>query len=141
MPNQQLQCPFCPKTSSRGTGLASHIRGAHPKEYANWKKGGPASSTNRAAGRRSTPAEMAGGFDDIVATLQQQKAAIERALSALRELDDDAAPETPGTKARPQTKTKRAAKKKGGIGPEGRKRLAEAMRKRWALKRTASQAK
>jgi hypothetical protein len=35
-----------------------------------------------------------------------------------------------------------AAKKMGGgLTPEGRKRLAENMRKRWAAKRTAAQAK
>jgi hypothetical protein len=38
MPYQELKCPFCPKTSSRGTGLASHIRFAHPKQYRKWAK-------------------------------------------------------------------------------------------------------
>ena len=33
------------------------------------------------------------------------------------------------------------AKRKGGLTPEGRRRLAEAMKRRWAVKRTAAQAK
>ena len=37
MPKPSLQCPFCSKTSSRGAGLASHIRSAHSRQYA---KGG-----------------------------------------------------------------------------------------------------
>jgi hypothetical protein len=94
MPKQQLRCPFCPKTSSRGTGLASHIRGAHPKEYTTWKKGRLASRTERAVALPSTPVQMAGGFQDIIALLKKQQAAIEKALAALRELDrsDRAAP-------------------------------------------------
>ena len=36
---------------------------------------------------------------------------------------------------------KAPAKRKGGMTPEGRKRLAEAMRRRWAAKRAASAVK
>lgn len=41
MPNlkkQNLQCPFCPATSSRGTGLSAHVRARHPKQYKNWNR-------------------------------------------------------------------------------------------------------
>jgi hypothetical protein len=34
----RLQCPFCATTSARGTGLSSHIRSQHPREYAKWNK-------------------------------------------------------------------------------------------------------
>jgi hypothetical protein len=34
----KLQCPFCTTISTRGTGLSSHIRSQHPREYGKWKK-------------------------------------------------------------------------------------------------------
>ena len=34
----KLQCPFCPTVSTRGTGLSSHIRSQHPREYGKWNK-------------------------------------------------------------------------------------------------------
>jgi hypothetical protein len=36
MPSTKLYCPFCPSTAARSQGLASHIRGAHPKHYKKW---------------------------------------------------------------------------------------------------------
>ena len=41
MPNpkqQNLQCPFCAATSTRGTGLSAHIRAKHPKQYKKWNR-------------------------------------------------------------------------------------------------------
>ncbi len=35
---QKLQCPHCATISTRGTGLSSHIRTQHPKEYARWNR-------------------------------------------------------------------------------------------------------
>ena len=35
---QKLQCPFCSTISTRGTGLSSHIRAQHPREYGKWNK-------------------------------------------------------------------------------------------------------
>ena len=35
---QQLQCPFCSTVSTRGTGLSSHVRTQHPREYGKWNK-------------------------------------------------------------------------------------------------------
>jgi hypothetical protein len=85
MPKQKLQCPFCPKISSRGTGLASHIRGRHSAEYSNWSKGrkGVAKTEDSV----SIKAGVAGGLKDIIARLEQRKTSIDRALSALRELE------------------------------------------------------
>src|SRR5262245_56111433 len=34
----KLQCPFCATISTRGTGLSSHIRSQHPREYGKWNK-------------------------------------------------------------------------------------------------------
>ncbi|MGD1071541.1 MAG: hypothetical protein ABSB15_15480 [Bryobacteraceae bacterium] len=79
---------------------------------------------------------MANGLKDVIAQLDRQKTAIERALEALREIGGiDLAPPAP---VKAQTKTRRKAKRKSRITPEGRKRLAEAMRARWAARRAAS---
>jgi len=81
---------------------------------------------------------MAGGFNGIMAQLERQKRAIERALEALRDVEGTAEPVSlPVT-----TKPARIPAKRGGrITPEGRRRLAETMKRRWALKRTAAQVK
>jgi hypothetical protein len=172
MPKQELQCPFCPKTSSRGTGLASHIRGAHPKQYSGWS--GSRKSVQKAEGSSgSSPKGVSrvGGLNEIIARLERQKAAIERALTALQEVEGiDSTPTVPsngpeahtiipsgrnrwseGQKKRwaakraaedvPAATPQKAAPRKGRLTPEGRKRLAEAMRRRWAVKRTAAQAR
>ena len=102
------------------------------------------------------------GLDGIINQLEAQKAAIEKALTALREVEgvaapDDAAPVTAapaidkrsaGQRARWAAKKAAeaapvmpAAKRKGGISAAGRKKLADAMKRRWAVKRTAAQAK
>jgi hypothetical protein len=113
---------------------------------------------------------MAEGFSSIITQLEQQKAAIDKALAALHGLDGAIPAHAGASAARkhhgmsPEGKrrlvaalkrrwaAKRAAagvvapvakpaKSKGGMTPAGRKRLADAMRKRWAAKRTAAQAK
>ncbi len=38
IPKQQLQCPFCPTISTRGTGLASHVRTRHANQYRKWNR-------------------------------------------------------------------------------------------------------
>ena len=100
------------------------------------------------------------GFDGIIKQLEAQKAAVERALQALREVGGD----TPGTslpseatandKRSAAQKARWAAKRaaevspsaaparaKGGMTPEGRRKVAEAMKQRWAVKRMGIQAK
>jgi hypothetical protein len=73
-------------------------------------------------------------LNEIIARLEKQKEAIDKALDALRETDE--APPAPVAPAK-RSYTRRATKKKnsGGISAEGRKRLADAMKKRWAAKR------
>ena len=78
------------------------------------------------------------GLNQIIAQLEKQKLAIEKALGALQEAGG-------GTSAAPAKRayTRRAGKgkKHGGISAEGRKRLADAMRRRWAVKRAGSTVK
>ena len=81
---------------------------------------------------------MAGGLSDIIARLERQKTAIERALAALREVEGAAEPVSAPATTQPASTP---AKRKGGMTPEGRKRLAEAMKRRWAVKRAASAVK
>ncbi len=91
-------------------------------------------------------------FNDIIARLEIQKQAIESALAALRQVDAGvAAPEAPRTKraynrrvakgVKKAAKAAKAVKKSGGISEEGRLRLAEAMKKRWAVKRAGTAVK
>jgi hypothetical protein len=72
--------------------------------------------------------------DSIISQLEEQRSSIERAISALREISSPAPRRgrRPGTKL---TRTKRV------LSPEGRARIAEAARRRWAnLKKAQSQA-
>jgi|HubBroStandDraft_4_1064222.scaffolds.fasta_scaffold968634_1 hypothetical protein len=81
---------------------------------------------------------MADGLKDIIAQLERQKAAIDRALSSLRTLEESEAPAQ--VSSAPEASPRKTARRKVRITPEGRKRLAEAMKRRWAVKRTAAQA-
>ena len=80
---------------------------------------------------------MAGNLSEVIKKLEQQRTAIENALSALRELDSpgfDATAAAPARRGRPP-------KRKGGMTAEGRRRLSEALRARWAAKRAGTAAK
>jgi hypothetical protein len=71
------------------------------------------------------------GFDSVIAQLEQQKAAIDKALTALRDVD--------GTGAPAETKAAEApATRKGGLTAEGKLRLVAALKKRWAAKKKAA---
>lgn len=72
---------------------------------------------------------------NIINQLETQKAAIEQALEALRDFGETGSI-TPGKSA-----GKSAPARKRGMTPEGRRRLALAMKRRWAAKRTGAQAK
>jgi hypothetical protein len=81
---------------------------------------------------------MTNGLKEVIKGLEKQKTAIERALAALREVDGTAVESAPlaavpARRGRP--------KRTGGMTPEGRKRLSEALKKRWAVKKAASQVK
>ena len=64
----------------------------------------------------------------IIAQLEHERAAIERALTALREIGGGKTPTTNGRKGR---------RRRGRLSPEGRRKIAEAARRRWAQKRAA----
>jgi hypothetical protein len=81
---------------------------------------------------------MTNGLKEVIKGLEKQKTAIERALAALKEVDGTAVESAP-VAAVPARRGR--AKRKGGMTPEGRKRLSEALKKRWAVKRAASQVK
>jgi hypothetical protein len=85
--------------------------------------------------KRKKNGSLLGNFHDIVARLEKQKVAIDQAIAALRAFDDGdvAASETPKTD-RPRTAVKKATKKRV-MSEEGRRRIAEASRKRWAAVR------
>jgi hypothetical protein len=78
---------------------------------------------------------MAGNLSDVIRKLEDQRSAIEKALSALRELD------SPGFEAAAPARRGRPAKRKGGMTAEGRRKLSEALKARWAAKRSAAEAK
>jgi hypothetical protein len=73
---------------------------------------------------------MADGLNGIIAQLERQKAAIDRALAALRNLEGTETPAAAPPSSGP-------AKRKGGMTPAGRKRLSAALRKRWAARKAA----
>jgi len=95
------------------------------------------------------------GFEAIIEQLERQRAAIERALEALQAVGIEGSPvshepaghETGNVRSIAQkahwaaVRGGTASKKRRGLTEAGRKRLAENMRKRWAAKRTAAQAK
>lgn len=77
---------------------------------------------------------MTNGLNEVIEKLEQQREAIERALTALRDVGGSAGASGATTSAgrRP------GPVRKGGMTPDGRRRLSEALKKRWAAKRAAS---
>ena len=71
------------------------------------------------------------GFEGVIAQLEQQKAAIDKALAALRDVDGAG-----GSAATPASEA--PATRKGGMTPEGKARLVAALKKRWAAKKRAA---
>src|ERR1039458_6375356 len=84
--------------------------------------------------------------DNIITQLEQQKAAIERAISALRDIGGSApAAVKKARRGRPPGRPKAAAPapapapaKKRRLSPEGRKAIIDALKKRWAVKKAAA---
>ena len=74
--------------------------------------------------------------DQMIASLEQQRAAIDEAIQALRNVSAAPASKRAG---RPATKTG-APKKKRRLSPEGRRHIVEALKRRWAAKRAAQKA-
>ena len=72
----------------------------------------------------------------IISELERQRVAIERAISALRDVSTPAAPAQAPASAK---KTAAPAKKKRQLSPEGRQRIIDATKRRWAAKRAEGQ--
>jgi hypothetical protein len=70
----------------------------------------------------------------IISDLERQRNAIDRAISALREV---AGSNEKRRSAPARATSTRAANKKRELSPEGRQRIIEATKKRWAAKRAA----
>lgn len=72
----------------------------------------------------------------LIEQLEEEKAAIDQALTALRGIAEPAVKRRPGrppgsrNAVKPQTQSR--------ISDEGRKRIAEAVRRQWAIKRAAA---
>jgi hypothetical protein len=75
-------------------------------------------------------------IENIIMQLEQQRTAIDKAIAALREVSGDIGPQSSTNK----TRATKAPARKRNISPEGRKRIAEATRRRWAAKRAAEKA-
>ncbi|MDE3195472.1 MAG: hypothetical protein KGN84_03955 [Acidobacteriota bacterium] len=84
---------------------------------------------------------MAESLKDVIASLEKQKAAIEKALEALRDVEGLGAPRPGRPKGSGAKRARGPSSNRGRISPEGRRKLAEAMKRRWAVKRAAATAK
>jgi hypothetical protein len=71
---------------------------------------------------------MTDSLKGIINQLERQKTAIERALTALRGIEEIPASAAPASAP---------ATRKGGMTPAGRRRLSAALKKRWAAKKAA----
>jgi hypothetical protein len=80
---------------------------------------------------------MANSLNEVIKKLEHQRIGIERALAALREIEGPGL-ETTAPAAASAPRGRRKAKRKGGMTPEGRRRLSEALKARWAAKKAGS---
>jgi hypothetical protein len=75
------------------------------------------------------------GFANVITQLEQQKAAIVKALAALRDVEGSEIAEIPTAETQGPSKP---ATRQGGMTPEGKARLVAALKKRWAANKRAS---
>jgi len=82
---------------------------------------------------------MANSLNEVIRKLEQQRAGIERALAALREIEGTGGETAAATSAAaPAEATRKRGRPKGGMTPEGRRRLSEALKARWAAKKAGT---
>ena len=72
-------------------------------------------------------------IDRIVAELKMERGRLEQAIAAL---EGEVSRGAPIAKRRAAAATNSSTKKRGGISAAGRKRLSEAMKARWAARRS-----
>ncbi len=77
------------------------------------------------------------GIKEVVARLEEQKTAIDKALEALRGIESGDGYQ-PGVEVVEAPRHGPPAKRKGHMTPEGKKRLIAALKKRWAAKKAAA---
>ncbi len=81
-------------------------------------------------------------IDKIVADLKKERDRLVKAISALVGMGSTSTGAKRGRKPGPKAKAVPAKRKRrGGISKEGRKRLSELMKKRWAERRKKGQTK
>ncbi len=76
---------------------------------------------------------MLGNLEDIIARLEAQKAAIDKAIAVLREFDEGGVSASSALKA-----TAKKGKKKRVMSEAARKAISDAVKKRWAGIRKAA---
>lgn len=79
---------------------------------------------------------MPSAFNEVINQLQKQRAAIDKAIAALEQVGDEGFDELEGStppakKAAKKTAAKKKATKRT-LSPEARKRISDAVKKRWA---------
>lgn len=142
--DQELQCPFCSKTSSRGTGMASHIRGAHPEQYLGWSRGrkGVQQTEGDKTSLKPFDREI---LEAAILGYQVQIGRIEEKIATIKQHLAGSAPSSVvtvvGGIATPNaplpTIPERRAKRKSRMTPEGRQRLVAALKRRGAAKKAS----
>jgi hypothetical protein len=80
---------------------------------------------------------MTDSLKDIIKKLEHQRTAIDKALMALHQIDGTGV-ESELAASTASVPAAARATRKGGMTAEGRRRLSEALKKRWAAKRAAS---
>lgn len=96
-----LQCPFCTTISTRGTGLSSHVRSQHAREYGKWNK---------------NPSKLA---DAAAAALPRKASAKTSLVDPVRPLVDVTAKVTRGQRAQPSGNVSALAVQQGSRDPGG----------------------
>jgi hypothetical protein len=81
---------------------------------------------------------LLGNFKDITDRLEHQKAAIDKAIAILREFDGGEVGETEKPESKRAAKAVKKAITKRTMSEEGRKRISEASKKRWAAVKKAA---
>jgi hypothetical protein len=79
--------------------------------------------------------ELTLDIQKIVSELEREKDRISRAIAALVESASSSTTKSQSGRARKTAAPGKKTKRRGGITPAGRRRLSEAMKKRWAMRK------
>jgi hypothetical protein len=81
---------------------------------------------------------MANQIRDIINQLEKQKVAIDRALSALRGVEEEGGGSATANESSPAPRKRGRPARKRTLSAEARERIAAAQRKRWAAQKKAA---